>query len=123
MSGAPDIDGDEQDQSEVFDETNMTENGEDIVNFDEMPDVLDVTSADGDADDDEFDEDEVDDDDLEDDDELRYRAVNADDEDEPGQDEARAGDSSDYAATRRGAVDPVDIMADPASADSPSDDE
>ena len=45
-----------QDQAEVLDETHLTRDGEDIANFDEIADVLDVTSADGDADDDDLDE-------------------------------------------------------------------
>jgi len=56
---------DAEDIAEVMDETNLTEDGEDIANFDEMPRVLDVTSAiddadEGDGDDDPelFDEDE-----------------------------------------------------------------
>lgn len=43
----------DQDQAEVFDETNLTHDGEDIANFDEMPDVLDVTETIGDAGEDE----------------------------------------------------------------------
>jgi hypothetical protein len=63
MDDRPDIDA--EDIAEVVDETNLTEDGEDIANFDEMPRVLDVTSAiddadEGDGDDDPelFDEDE-----------------------------------------------------------------
>ena len=48
-------------QAETFDETNLTEDGEDIARLDMMRNVYDVTTADGDADDDEF-EDEGDDD-------------------------------------------------------------
>jgi hypothetical protein len=58
---------DDQDQAEVLDETNLTRDGENIANFDELPDVLDVTTADGDADEDEEPEDALEDDeDLED---------------------------------------------------------
>jgi len=63
MDDQPDIDA--EDIAEVMDETNLTEDGEDIANFDEMPRVLDVTSTvddadEGDGDDDPelFDEDE-----------------------------------------------------------------
>jgi len=63
MDDRPDIDA--EDVAEVVDETNLTEDGEDIANFDEMPGVLDVTSTiddadEGDGDDDPelFDEDE-----------------------------------------------------------------
>jgi hypothetical protein len=62
-----DIDHDDQDGAEVLDETNLTDDGEDIANFDELDDVYDVTQADGDADEDEEDVDDLlDDDDLED---------------------------------------------------------
>jgi hypothetical protein len=50
-----DIDYDDQDGAEVLDETNLTEDGEDIANFDELDDVLDVTQAEGDEDEDEED--------------------------------------------------------------------
>ena len=98
----PDFDG--QDQSEVFDEANVTGGegdvslggnspvtpGEDMRTFDELPDVEDYTRAEGDADDDdavaldsdEFDEDAFTDADLEDDDELHYRAATEEHEDD-----------------------------------------
>jgi hypothetical protein len=67
-----DSDYDDQDGAEVLDETNLTEDGEDIANFDELDDVYDVTQADGDDDEDEDDVDNVlDDENLDDiDDEL-----------------------------------------------------
>jgi hypothetical protein len=49
---AIDLEGDEQDQSEVFDEDNRSLDGE-MRSFEELPDVIDVTSALGDDDDDE----------------------------------------------------------------------
>ena len=52
-----DNDADEQDQSEVFDETHMDDAGDGDLHFDETDDVLDVTQAEGDADDEDFDED------------------------------------------------------------------
>jgi hypothetical protein len=52
-----DTDYDAQDTAEVLDETNLTDDGEDIANFDEIDDVLDVTQAEGD---DEEDEEDVD---------------------------------------------------------------
>lgn len=61
---------DDQDQSEAFDEDNVdaSETGgvtNEFRTFEEMPDVLDVTSADGDADEEDFNEDDQDiDDDL-----------------------------------------------------------
>jgi hypothetical protein len=57
---AADSDFDAQDQAEVLDETNLTEDGEDIANFDTMADVFDSTEEPGDADEDE----EIDADDL-----------------------------------------------------------
>lgn len=67
-----DTDYDAQDSAEALDETNLTEDGEDIANFDELDDVLDVTQAEGDADEDEDDTDHLlDDEDLDEiDDEL-----------------------------------------------------
>jgi hypothetical protein len=63
----PDIDyePDEQDQSEVFDEDNQdpVEGGaplNEFRTFEELPDVIDVTSAAGDSDEEEFDEDDID---------------------------------------------------------------
>ena len=54
---------DDQDQSEVYDEDNndASETGgvtNEFKTFEEMPEVLDVTFADGDADEEEFDEDD-----------------------------------------------------------------
>jgi hypothetical protein len=45
-------DGEAQDRAETLDETNLTEDGEDIANFDEIPDVYDAVTAQGDEDDD-----------------------------------------------------------------------
>lgn len=60
-----DTDQDAQDTAEVLDETNLTEDGEGIANFDEIDDVLDVTQAEGDDAEDEDDVDELlDDEDL-----------------------------------------------------------
>ncbi|HSZ53917.1 MAG TPA: primosomal protein [Caulobacteraceae bacterium] len=68
MSIEPDEDADDQDQAETFDETNLTEDGEDIARPDMMRNVYDVTSAEddaadgdfGDEDDDDFDPDALD---------------------------------------------------------------
>jgi hypothetical protein len=83
---------DDQDGAEAFDEALLDEKEEmnEMRTFEELPDVLDVTSADGDRDEDEavaldadeFSEDAFDDNDLEEDHELNYRAVARDDEDE-----------------------------------------
>ena len=58
----PEIDNppDEQDQSEVFDETHLDDEGDGDFLLDEADGVLDVTQADGDADEEEFDEDDQD---------------------------------------------------------------
>ncbi|HWW25230.1 MAG TPA: primosomal protein [Caulobacter sp.] len=62
-----DTDYDSQDTAETLDETNLTDDGEDIANFDELDDVYDVTQAEGDADeDDEEVDDLLDDEDFED---------------------------------------------------------
>jgi len=59
----PDLDdySDDQEQSEVFDETHIDDEGDGDILLDEADPVLDVTQADGDADEEEFDEDAVDD--------------------------------------------------------------
>jgi hypothetical protein len=46
---------DPQDRAEVLDETNLTEDGGNIANFDDISDVYDATSASGDADIDDLD--------------------------------------------------------------------
>jgi hypothetical protein len=51
---------DDQDQSETFDETHLDDEGDGDFLLDEADQVLDVTQADGDADEDEFDEDDLD---------------------------------------------------------------
>ena len=99
-----DSDFDAQDQAEARDES-MTVGGEgdvalggdsplsigeDMRTFEELPDLLDLTTATGDRDDDEglaldadeFSEDAIDDDDLEEDNELDYRAATQDREDD-----------------------------------------
>lgn len=52
----PETDYDPQDVAEVLDETNLTEDGQDIANFDDIEDVYDVTQADDDAAEDEDDD-------------------------------------------------------------------
>lgn len=57
----PDIDyDDDQEQSEVFDETHLDDEGDGEFLLDEADPVLDVTQADGDADEEAFDEDDID---------------------------------------------------------------
>ena len=90
-----DSDGyDPQDQAEAFDETNSTDGGDvgevrsfaeadEMRVFEDLPDVEDLTRADGDADEDEplafdadeFDPDVIEEDDFDGDDELNYRAA------------------------------------------------
>ena len=56
---------DAQDQSEIFDETHIDDEGDGDLMLDEIEGVFDVTQADGDADEEPFDEDDIDlDDDL-----------------------------------------------------------
>ena len=59
-----DIERDDQDGAEVLDETNLTDDGDDIANFDEIDDVYDVTQAEGDDEEDEEDFDDFDDEDA-----------------------------------------------------------
>jgi hypothetical protein len=99
-----DSDFDPQDQAETFDESNVVGGegdvplggdspvapAEDMRTFEELPDVEDVTRADGDDDDeeavaldaDEFDEQAIGDADLEEDDELDYHAATEEHEDD-----------------------------------------
>jgi len=93
MSDRPDTyDADAQDSAEAMDETMLDEHEElgEMRTFEELPELLDVTRADGDRDDDEglaldaneFDEDAIDDDDAEEDNELDYRAATQEREDD-----------------------------------------
>jgi hypothetical protein len=85
-------DSEPQDGAEALDETNydLSEGVGEMRTFEELPDVLDVTQADGDRDDDEalaldadeFDEDSVDDNDTEEDHELNFRAATEEREDD-----------------------------------------
>lgn len=54
MAADLEMDADSQDLAEVFDETNITEDGEDIAHPDMERDVFDVVTAADDADDDTF---------------------------------------------------------------------
>jgi hypothetical protein len=94
VSGVNDAfeDADPQDGAEALDETNydLSEGVGEMRTFEELPDVLDVTQADGDRDDDEalaldadeFDEDAIDDNDTEEDHELNFRAATEEREDD-----------------------------------------
>lgn len=50
MPNPPNPDPDDQDQAETADETHLTPDGRRIANFDEIPAVPEMTSAEGDAD-------------------------------------------------------------------------
>ena len=84
MADLPETDHDGQDGAEVFDEdnTNLDEQGytgkEDAEQFEDLPDVYDVTTAVGDKDDDEA----VIGDDLDDDDIVALATDNDDDDDD-----------------------------------------
>lgn len=99
MGGNFESDFDPQDQAEAFDETNTVggegvdsalEPAAEMRTFEELPEVFDVTRADGDRDDDEalaldsdeFDADAVDDGDFEEDNELDYHATTEEHEDD-----------------------------------------
>jgi hypothetical protein len=56
-----DQDADDQDQAETFDETNLTEDGQDIARPDMMRNVYDVTSAEDDSEDDDLADEDPDD--------------------------------------------------------------
>jgi hypothetical protein len=136
-----DADGyDPQDQSEAFDETNYTDGGDagevrsfrDAAErgsvFEELPDVEDVTRAEGDADDDEavaldadeFDPEAVGDADLEEDDELDYRA--ATEERQSDLDGLGPEDNFDEARIARSDIDGLDEVRDAGEAEGGEDD-
>lgn len=135
-----DTDGyDPQDQAEVFDETNLTDGGDagearsfaeaaDRRAFEDLPDVEDVTRADGDRDDeealamdaDEFDVEAVTDADLEEDDELDYRAATAEREDDI--DGLGPEDGFDDGRIARSEIDGLDEVRDAGEAEGGEDD-
>jgi hypothetical protein len=93
MSDRPDpYDAEPQDSAEALDETVLDENEDlgEMRTFEELPELFDVTRADGDRDDDEalaldaaeFDADAIADDDAEEDNELDYRAATQEREDD-----------------------------------------
>jgi hypothetical protein len=139
MSEPFDTDFDPQDQAEAFDETNMGQGGDageersyrvadERSTFEELPDVEDVTQADGDRDDDEalaldadeFDPDAVDDADLEEDDELDYRAATAEREDDL--DGQGPEDGFDEGRVPAGDIEGVEEVRDAAEAEGGEDD-
>ena len=105
---------DDQDNAEAFDETNLDDReglGE-MRTFEELPDLLDVTRADGDRDEDEalaldaaeFDQDAIEDDDPAEDDELNYRTVPRDEDDDE--------DAFDEDQVAAGSIDGLDQIGD-----------
>lgn len=65
MTPQTDFETEAQDRAEILDETNLTEDGEALANFDEIPDVFDATAAEDDDDLDEDDDEAFEDDDVE----------------------------------------------------------
>ncbi len=125
MAADLEMDADSQDLAEVFDETNITEDGEDIAHPDMERDVFDVVTAADDADDETFNDEDDDDFDPDEADETELETMlEADDGvDSPrntGRDEAdlvTATDESpaDFETDRNSGDD-----AEPAATDRPS---
>jgi hypothetical protein len=115
---------DDQDRAETLDETSTDDEMEfsERRTFEELPELMDATRADGDRDDDEavaldadeYDEDDLDagldDADLEEDDELNYRAADAAREDDI--DGLGDEDSFDEDALSAGEIEGLDEVAD-----------
>jgi hypothetical protein len=123
-------DADPQDGAEAFDEDTLDadEQRGEMRTFEELPDLLDVTQADGDRDDDEaialdadeFDEDAVDDNDTEEDHELDFRSATEEREDDlDGQGPDGAYDED---RTPRQSVEGLDQVADADSVEGGEDD-
>ena len=123
-------DADPQDSGEAFDEDNLdlAEERNEMRTFEELPDLLDVTQAQGDRDEDEalaldadeFDEDAMDDNDTEEDRELDYRAATAEREDDlDGQ-----GPEDDFNEDRvaKGGIEGLDQLGDAESVEGGEDD-
>jgi hypothetical protein len=105
-------DADDQDQAETFDETHITEDGEDIAHLDMARNVYDVTTAEGDGDDDDMageDAEDFDPDAL-DESELESLLEEDDGVDDDG-DETRDHDQGDLVA--EGDESPADYQGDP----------
>jgi hypothetical protein len=128
MSESPDFDA--QDSAEAFDETMLDDDEEmnEGRTFEELPDLLDLTQADGDRDDDEavalnadeFDEESLSDNDLEDDHELAFNAVTAEHEDDL--DGLGPEDSFDEDALRPNDIDGLEEVRDAGEAQGGEDD-
>jgi hypothetical protein len=129
MAGPDLSDFDSQDGAEALDETNYNEDdvGE-MRTFEELPDVLDVTQAEGDRDDDEalalgadeFDEDAVDDNDTKEDHELDYRAATDEREDDLDGQGPEDGFNEDAVSAR--SIDGLDEVGDADSVEGGEDD-
>ncbi len=131
MTITPDLDGyDDQDGAEAFDETNLDDAEEmnEMRTFEELPEVLDLTRADGDRDEDEalaldadeFTEDAFGDNDLEEDHELDYRAAASDDEDE--EEQAFDDDAFDEDQVDDDSIEGLELVADADSVEGGEDD-
>lgn len=116
MPGLREDDGyDDQDGAEAFDEATLDDHEEvnEMRTFEELPDLFDATTAEGDRDEDEavaldadeFDAEAFDDADLEEDNELDYRAVAADEDD-------RGDDEFDEDLVEPDSIDGLDEVAD-----------
>ena len=117
--GEQDIEFDAQDRAEAYDEDNVTE-GDERRTFEEFDDVLDVTQALGDAEDDEaldagdYDPDDLGDDELEEDeDRVEMRVLSEDVDDTDGFDEDDPGED---------AIEGLDLVADAESVEGAEDD-
>jgi hypothetical protein len=123
-------DADPQDQAETLDEDNLdpAEERNEMRTFEELPDLLDVTRADGDRDDDEalaldadeFDADAFDDADTEEDHELDFHAATAEREDDLDGQGPEDGYNEDRLSARD--VDGLDQVADAGSVEGGEDD-
>lgn len=121
---------DPQDGAEAFDEDTLDpdETRGEMRTFEELPDLLDVTQADGDRDEgdamaldaDAFDEDAITDNDTEEDHELDYRAAAAEREDDL--DGQGPEDSYDEDRVAAGSVDGLDQVGDADSVEGGADD-
>lgn len=105
---------DDQAGAEALDETNLDDDQDlgEMRTFEELPDLLDLTTAEGDRDDDEgvaldaseFDEAAFEEDDPEEDNELHYRAVAVDDDED--------GDAFDENQIEPDSIEGLDEVAD-----------
>jgi hypothetical protein len=121
---------DAQDSAEAFDEDNLdlAEGRNEMRTFEELPDLLDMTQAEGDRDEDEavaldadeFDEDAIGDADTEEDHELDYRAATGEREDDLDGQGPEDGYNEDRVAA--GSIAGLDQVGDPESVEGGEDD-